>query len=154
MVLQPPILVAIAVHETAHQWWFGLVANDQALEPWLDEALCTFTERLYYENLHSESLEWWLDYRVNHYEPQGWVDLTIYDSSGYRPYRDAIYLNGMNFLTELRDLVGGDVFMAFLRDYLDSNKNGLATADDFFDILSKHTDADWSTLKTKYFQNP
>ena len=31
-------LVAIGVHEMAHQWWFGLVGNDQAMEPWLDEA--------------------------------------------------------------------------------------------------------------------
>ncbi|MBE0695651.1 MAG: hypothetical protein IH586_01895, partial [Anaerolineaceae bacterium] len=34
-------LVAIAAHEIAHQWWYGSVGNDQANEPWLDEALCT-----------------------------------------------------------------------------------------------------------------
>ena len=44
-------LVTIAVHETAHQWWYGKVANDQALEPWLDEALCTFSELAFYEQL-------------------------------------------------------------------------------------------------------
>jgi aminopeptidase N len=31
-------LVTIGAHETAHQWWFDGVINDQALEPWLDEA--------------------------------------------------------------------------------------------------------------------
>ena len=31
-------MVSIGVHEIAHNWWFGLVGNDQALEPWLDEA--------------------------------------------------------------------------------------------------------------------
>jgi hypothetical protein len=147
-------LVAIAVHETAHQWWFGLVANDQAMEPWLDEALCTFAERLYYENLYPESLKWWLDYRVNFYEPQGWVDMTIYDSGGYRPYRDAVYLNGMNFLTELRDLVGTETFTLFLQDYLDRNAKDLATAPEFFDILREYSDADWTNLKMEYFQNP
>jgi hypothetical protein len=145
-------LVAIAVHETAHQWWFGLVGNDQALEPWLDEALCTFTERIYYENLHPEALGWWLEYRVAYYQPQGWVDQSIYESNGYRPYRDAVYLNGMNFLTELRDLVGEDVFMVFLADYLARNTHRLATTADFFNILSEHTDANWSLLKAKYFR--
>jgi aminopeptidase N len=147
-------LVAIAAHETAHQWWFGLVANDQALEPWLDEALCTFAERLYYENLYPESLKWWVDYRVDYYEPQGWVDVSIYDSEGYRSYRDAVYLNGMNFLTELRDLVGADVFMVFLSDYRKRNTKELASAADFFEILREHSDADWNNLKSKYFQNP
>ena len=35
------LLVSVAVHETAHQWWFEQVANDQAEQPWLDEALAT-----------------------------------------------------------------------------------------------------------------
>ncbi len=43
-------LTFIAAHETAHQWWYGMVGNDQALEPWLDEALCTYMEHIFYEN--------------------------------------------------------------------------------------------------------
>ena len=31
-------LVIIAAHETAHAWWFDAVANDQGIEPWLDDA--------------------------------------------------------------------------------------------------------------------
>ena len=147
-------LVAIAVHETAHQWWFGLVGNDQAMQPWLDEALCTYTELLYYENLHPEALPWWWDYRVDYYEPQGWVDINIYDAGGYRPYRDAVYLNGMKFLQELRMLVGEDVFSAFLQDYVTRNTNEIASANDFFAILGEHTDVDWSQLKAKYFRYP
>jgi hypothetical protein len=147
-------LVAIAAHETAHHWWFGLVGNDQAMEPWLDEALCTYTELLFYENLHPEALQWWWDYRVEYYEPQGWVDLNIYDSAGYRLYRDAVYLNGMKFLLELRQLVGEEVFTTFLRDYVAQRTNSIVTAGDFFAILGEHTDADWSLLKAKYFQNP
>ena len=34
-------LTLITVHEVAHQWWYASVANDQAAEPWLDEALAT-----------------------------------------------------------------------------------------------------------------
>ena len=34
-------LIFVSAHETAHQWWFEQVANDQALQPWLDEALAT-----------------------------------------------------------------------------------------------------------------
>ena len=31
-------------HETAHQWFYSLVGNDQAHDPWLDEGLATWAE--------------------------------------------------------------------------------------------------------------
>ncbi len=37
-------LVDVICHEVAHQWFFGLLANNQMDEPWLDEAFATFTE--------------------------------------------------------------------------------------------------------------
>ncbi len=33
----PSLLHALAAHETAHQWWYGAVGNDQPDAPWLDE---------------------------------------------------------------------------------------------------------------------
>jgi hypothetical protein len=146
-------LVAIAAHETAHQWWYGLVGNDQALEPWLDEAMCTYSEKLYYENLHPKSLGWWEYARVAYYEPTGWVDSTIYNTPGYRPYRDAVYLNGAMFLDALRELVGERAFFNFLRDYTTRSTGRLATAEDFFAILGENSDADWSALLEEYFEN-
>ncbi len=147
-------LVAIAAHETAHQWFYARVGNDQALEPWLDEALCTYSERLYYENLHPDALRWWWDYRVNYYQPQGWVDGSIYNPAGYRAYRDAVYLNGAVFLEELRKQVGDEVFFAFLRDYVAQMSGKIATRQDFFSILKSHTDTDLSPLLKTYFQSP
>src|SRR5262249_33364916 len=32
----------IVNHETAHQWFYSLVGNDQARDPWLDETLATW----------------------------------------------------------------------------------------------------------------
>jgi aminopeptidase N len=75
-------LVAIAAHETAHQWWYGLIGNDQANEPWLDEALCTYTERLYYEHYYPEAVDWWWQYRIKYYHPSGWVDTSVYNQQG------------------------------------------------------------------------
>ena len=31
-------------HETAHQWFYSLIGNDQARDPWLDEGLATWAE--------------------------------------------------------------------------------------------------------------
>ncbi len=32
------------VHELAHQWFYSLVGNDQARDPWLDESLASYAE--------------------------------------------------------------------------------------------------------------
>jgi aminopeptidase N len=148
-------LVAIAAHETAHQWWYALVGNDQALEPWLDEALSTYSERLFYENIHPEALDWWWDYRVNYYQPRGWVDSSIYnphgDSEPYRAYRDAVYLNGAVFLEELRQTIGDLAFFEFLKAYPKETTYQISTIAAFVDILKQFTQTDLDPLFKKYF---
>jgi aminopeptidase N len=146
-------LTIIAAHEVAHQWWYGYVGNDQALEPWLDETLSTFSELYFYENVYPDLAGWYWENRVTFHEPQGWVDSTIYDAAGFYPYRDAVYLRGAMFLRELRDLMGEEPFLEFLRDYLRRFSYRQATADDFFSLLSEHTQADLSGLIGTYFEN-
>lgn len=144
-------LIAIAAHETAHQWFYALVGNDQAVEPWLDEALCTYNEHIFYEHKYPEALDWWWKYRVSYYEPQGGIDGSIYNPAGYRAYRDAIYLNGALFLEDLRNLMGDEIFFQFLSDYVRLMSYQIATTDNFFAILSKHTSTDLTTLLDRYF---
>lgn len=144
-------LTAIAVHETAHQWWYGSVSSDQALEPWLDEALCTYSELLYYENVHPLLVEWWWSFRVDFFDPQGPVNGSIYDYNGFRPYVNAVYLRGARFLSDLRSLIGDEAFFAFIRDYASTYAGGFITREDFFSLLSQHTDKDINPLIDLYF---
>jgi hypothetical protein len=148
-------LVALSAHETAHQWWYGLVGNDQALEPWLDEALCTYSESLFYEYTHPEALDWWWEYRVNYYQPKGQIDIRIYDApeavGQYRAYRDAVYLNGALFLGDLRSLIGDEAFFTSLQTYLNQNAYKQTNAESFFEIVSNNTKEDLNPLLNEYF---
>lgn len=145
-------LTSIAVHETAHQWWYGRVGNDQAMEPWLDEALCTYSERLYYERYYPNLVDWWWAYRVAFYNPAGLVGGRIYDYPGFRPYRDAVYLRGAQFLEALRQRVGDERFFAFLRAYADQFAGKQATAEDFFAVLADYAATDASDVRQLFFQ--
>ncbi|NOY99964.1 MAG: hypothetical protein GXP40_12330 [Chloroflexi bacterium] len=147
-------LTFVAVHETSHQWWFEQVANDQALEPWLDESLATYSEHIFYEELDPALIPWWWAYRVDFYQPEGWVDIPVYEGGGFRPYTDAVYLRGAHFLEDLRQRIGDEAFFAFLQDYLSRESGRIATPDDFFRILRQHTDADFSDIVGTYFQTP
>jgi hypothetical protein len=36
----------VAVHETAHQWFYAMVGDSQALHPWMDEAFAEYAEQI------------------------------------------------------------------------------------------------------------
>jgi hypothetical protein len=144
-------LVAIGVHEIAHQWWFGLVGSDQAMEPWLDEALCVYSEAIFYKFIYPNSLDWWWNFRVNWFGPSGYVDTNIYEPPTFRAYVNASYLNGANFLEALNYRMGDDAFFAFLQDYTSRYGRGRATGYDFFAIARQHTTENISDLIDAYF---
>lgn len=145
-------LVAIGVHEIAHQWWFGLVGSDQAMEPWLDEALAIYCEEIFYRYIYPNSHDWWWNFRVNYFGPSGYVDSTIYEAPSFRAYVNASYLNGANFLEALNYRMGDDAFFSFLQDYASRYSRGRATAYDFFAVARQNTTADISDLISLYFK--
>ena len=145
-------LVAIGVHEIAHQWWFGLVGSDQAMEPWLDEALCVYSEAIFYKFIYPNSADWWWNFRVNWFGPSGYVDTNIYEPPTFRAYVNASYLNGANFLEALNYRMGDDAFFQFLQDYTSRYGRCRATAYDFFAVARQNTLEDISDLINAYFR--
>ncbi len=144
-------LVDIGVHEIAHQWWFGLVGDDQALEPWLDEALAAYSERIFYEYNYPRYGDWWWDFRVNYFGAEGYVDHSIYDAPTFRAYVNSVYLNGATFLEALRNRIGDDAFFRGLKDYAAAYAHRRATTSDFFAIMRQETSTDFSDLIQTYF---
>jgi hypothetical protein len=147
-------LCALSVHESAHQWWYAQVGNNQALYPWLDEALATYSELLYYQKLRPESVDWWWQYRVQPYKPTGNVGSSIYDFQSYRPYVNAVYLHAVQFLDQLHQKMGDEAFLAFLRNYAIVFGGKLATPPDFFTLLQQSTPLNIQPLKDAYFSKP
>lgn len=144
-------LISIGVHEVSHQWWFGMVGNDQALEPWLDEAMALYSERIFYEEIYPYPVNWWWRFRVTWFSPSGWVDTTIYDGYGFRGYTNSVYLRGAQFLEAIRFRIGEKAFNAFLKDFATTHAQNHATTDSFFEILDQNTDINYSDIVDDYF---
>jgi len=144
-------LVLLAAHETAHNWWFSQVGNDQAFDPWLDEALCVYSELLYLEAYHPELVDWWWDFRVYNFEPSGPVNISIYDFAQYENYRQAVYLRGAEFMQALRDELGDGQFFTFLQDYLAAGQGKVMSTGDFFDLLMEMNPEAAEKLRTEFF---
>lgn len=144
-------LTSIGVHEVCHNWWYSQVGNDQALEPWLDETLCTYCELLYYERTNPELIPWWWDFRVERYEPEGWVDATVYDFYDAQTYINATYLRGVTMMRNLRASMGDKAFFAAMRAYGETGKGEIMSAADFWAVMEAHTEKDLGPILEKFF---
>jgi hypothetical protein len=146
-----PIL-PLAAHEAAHQWFYGLVGNDQLTEPWLDEALAEYSSYLYYERYLPGDAEWWWFYAVDQWAPAGKIDQLVYEFRDNRQYIDAVYRRGAQFLRDLRKAMGDPAFFAFLQEYQRRYAYRLATSKDFFTLVQEFTTADLVPLQEEYFR--
>lgn len=146
-------LTYIGVHETSHQWWFELVGNDQAQQPWLDESLATYSERIYYEHYYPQGLKQWWAYRVDFFNPQGFIDIPIYQAQGFESYRRTVYLQGAHFYEDLRQRIGDEAFFGFLQEYAAQGAHKIMTPEDFFAILASRVKTDYSDVVIQYFRH-
>jgi transcriptional regulator with XRE-family HTH domain len=144
-------LVYLLAHEVSHQWWYGLVGNDQVREPWLDEALATFSGLLFYRSRYPDDHLWAWEFVVFNWQPTGRVNASTYVFADQASYMNAVYRRGAVFLADLRHAMGSSDFQVFLQDYCQSQSYKLSTTEEFFSILSRHTDEDLSPLLEEYF---
>jgi hypothetical protein len=118
-----------AAHETAHQWFYGIVGNDQAEEPFTDEAAADFVARSVM-GLHRST-------RC----PALRLDLSIYDYSA-RCYVETIYIQGGNLLDEARRQIGSTEFWAALRGYVAANRDRITSTRALLQALDDATPLD------------
>jgi aminopeptidase N len=144
-------LSLLTVHETAHQWWFGLVASDQAIEPWLDEALATYSEYLFLEEFYPELTDWWWDFRVDSFTPTGNPGSTIYEFTEVRPYINAVYLHGAHFIRDLRNTLSDEVFFNRFKTYAVDNQYLISDGEGFMKIFIPDMTVEETILLEKYF---
>ncbi|MCA0452541.1 MAG: M1 family metallopeptidase [Chloroflexi bacterium] len=147
-------LTLISVHEIAHQWWYSRVGNDQALHPWLDEALATYSEFIFIEKFYPTLTDWWWDFRVNRLLPQGFVDSTVYEFTSRRAYINAIYLRGVLMLHDLRQTLGDDVFFGWLNRYASTGSGRVMSPEDFWSLLTPEQLERTKPIRERYLQKP
>ncbi len=106
-------------HETAHQYFYGMVGDDQARDPWLDEAFATYSEAL----VNSDQQAYLPS--LDQPKPVGTpVAAWGSDAAGY--YR-TIYAKGAAALLTARQQAGPHAFDQALRCYVRGNAWTIAT---------------------------
>ena len=120
----------VVAHEVGHQWFYGVVGNDQVLEPWLDESLTDYLTRLYfydrygekqgraYEELYVTQLYDLLQRRCQISDANDGVGQPTTAFTDEVAYSAVVYTRGTQMLCALEKEVGRDQMRAFLSDYV------------------------------------
>ena len=144
------MLEATVAHEVAHQWFYNLVGNDQAAEPWLDEAMAQYATRLYYLDRYGEDAadsytdSWWSRWsRVDRaLKPVG---LPV---SGYtaKEYGAIVYGRGPLFLETLASSMGVPAFDRSVKRYVERFRWRIARGADFLSAAEEECSCDLDAL--------
>ena len=108
---------ALVAHEVAHMWFYALLGNNQARDPWLDESFATYAQARAAGQLDSYRLyDVGADVRGELGRPMTyWAD-----RGGFDRYVNGVYDQGAVALIEGQRRVGEDAFDQAMRAYIDT----------------------------------
>jgi hypothetical protein len=149
----------VVVHEVAHQWWYGLVGNDEAEEAWLDEGFASYSTRQFLNDKHGGDVPVFRWPRALGFLPtpsKTALERLMYanqaragfDREVLRPaaefdeiqsYVVAVYYKASFVLDMLEYLVGREQFAAILRTYSERYRDRNATTSDFIAVAESKT---------------
>jgi hypothetical protein len=119
-------LAYLAVHEVAHQWFYGAVGNNQATAPFLDEGVADFLTR---DTLNS--------FRNSRCADQP-LDKSVYRYSA-KCYNEVIYVQSSTYIDAYRNNVGGAKFWTGMSRFYRQNEFKIANTRLFWDTLDQAT---------------
>ncbi len=155
-------LEIVTVHETAHQWWYGLVGNNQVEEAWLDEALTEYATVLYYghrygpdreeeiyQNFIAEGKYHMLEGYIRALGKDETIHRATYEFADWILYDVLVYGKGAMMFHEIHKKIGDPMFYTVLQTYLETYRFKNATKKDLIEVFNEVTKEDW----TVFFNN-
>lgn len=141
--------VAVA-HETAHQWWYSAVGNNQFEHAWMDEGLAEYSSALFFNaqpvgGLTGEALvkraessyrAFFSVYSQLHENADTTMNRPLTSFSGEYEYANIAYDKGMILFDRLRSSVGDRRFYAGLKKYYSDFSYKIAEPSDLISCFS------------------
>ena len=145
--------INVIVHEIAHQWWYGIVGNNEYNYGWLDEGLTEYSTLLFYEenpkyNVDTKEL---IKNTTNSYITFVEIYSKVFDKvdttmnrklneySNESEYVYIAYVKGMLIFDNIRELLGKEKFLKGTQEYFKDNKFKIATPDNLINSFEDAT---------------
>ncbi|MFP7299281.1 M1 family metallopeptidase [Neobacillus niacini] len=136
--------VSSVVHETAHQWWYGMVGNDEVKEPWLDEALATYASTRFMLEEFPERSAMNIEMRkemtagTERDEKKGiFIGSPVDKFTSIGSYSQLVYQKGALMLENLEKEIGKEKMDKLLQTYFKEYQYKNASSSDFISVFRK-----------------
>lgn len=134
----------VLTHEAVHQWFGNLITPLNWRDKWLSEGFATYFEARWQAHQEgndrfAERVEGWARVSVDS-EP---VSPRAWSRTGPADY-SSVYTRGAFALHALDVMLGDDVLLAAVRDYINRNHDSLVTTADFQRVVEEHAGRDLS----------
>lgn len=137
-------------HEVAHQWFYGLVGNDQVMEPWLDEAVVTYyTNRFLYDHrldqIYREIERNWIK--------EGRPKATEVDQyQTWNQYWKTTYSYGSLLFYRLEEKMGREAFDRLMQGYVKRYEGRIAHTADLIRLANEVSGEDLEPVFREHLQ--
>jgi hypothetical protein len=144
----------VIVHETAHQWWYGIVGSDNLKSAWMDEGLAEFSTELYFAK-NSRLLKALEYYQGNYAASKRFDDIIkeinpanitmdkgLNEFSSEYEYVAAVYSRGHLLFKDVYKTIGEGSFKQALRSYINKNQYGIAHKENMTDAFNEYYSGD------------
>ncbi|MEU8591188.1 M1 family aminopeptidase [Streptomyces sp. NPDC048664] len=132
-------------HEIGHQWWYGIVGDDEYNSPWLDEAFTDYATDL---ALNISGTNCWNNVSWSSSAEKITNSMAYWDAHSSR-YSTVVYTYGKCALHDLRRTIGDTAMTKLLKDYATAHWYGVSTTAEFKAAAQAATATDltsfWST---------
>ena len=149
------------VHEVAHQWWYGVVGNNQYLHAFMDEALANESSMIYKEAVDGpEAAEEW----IRNYLKRPFLTM-LFGKSGdqvvdqpsadfitNQPYARTVYGKGALGFNTIRRTIGDEAFFRGLQQYVADHRFGIAQPEDLLTALEAASGQDLREIWAHWFE--
>ncbi|MER7009559.1 M1 family metallopeptidase [Dactylosporangium sp. NPDC000555] len=114
-------------HELAHQWFYGIVGDDEYTTPWLDEAFTDYATDLYFGRTGTNC---WNSVTWQSASERLTSSMAYWDAHSSR-YSTVVYGYGKCALHDLRRTLGDTKMTNLMSSYAQSHWYGVSTVADF-----------------------
>ncbi|MFG2825825.1 M1 family aminopeptidase [Kitasatospora sp. NPDC048365] len=133
-------------HELAHQWWYGIVGDDEYASPWLDESFTDYATDL---ALGKTGTNCWNSTSWASSAEKLTNSMAYWDAHSNR-YSTVVYGYGKCALHDLRRLIGDTAMADLLRTYAQSHWYGVSTTAEFKAAAQAATSTDLTAFWTQH----
>ncbi|ANP52629.1 hypothetical protein J2Z21_000135 [Streptomyces griseochromogenes] len=133
-------------HEIGHQWWYGIVGDDEYNSPWLDEGFTDYATDL---ALGKTGSNCWSGVSWASGAEKITNSMAYWDANSSR-YSTVVYGYGKCALHDLRRVLGDTAMAKLMKDYATAHWYGVSTTAEFKAAAQAATSTDLTSFWTQH----